>query len=133
MDWKEFQKYTAAFCAWREASGEGREGIRGVLHVIANRALKHNKTWAQVVFQYLQFSSITAPGDPQIKAGRVPVQPDAVFITCYELANSLYNGEDLDITNGATHYFADSIPMPTWAQQMTATAVIGRHKFFRED
>ena len=130
MNWNEFQKWTGALCAWREARGEGRDGIRAVLHVIQNRALKHNKSWAEIVYQPWQFSSMTASNDPQL--AKVPVSPDAAFVDCYDVADSIFQGGDPDLTNGATHYFADYIPMPPWAQQMTATAVIGHHKFYRE-
>ncbi len=131
MYWNEFDKWCGALCAWREARGEGRDGIRGVLHVIKNRALKHNKSWAQIVYQRLQFSSMTYGQDPQLSL--VPAQPDAIFADCYDIADSIFQGGDFDITNGADHYFADSIPMPEWAKSMTATAKIGHHSFYRED
>lgn len=132
MNWNLFQIHIAAFCAWREASGEGSDGLRGVLHVIKNRALKHRRSWAQIVFQYLQFSSMTAPGDPQIKSGRVPTDPDVTFVLAVAIATDVFNGVDPDITNGATNYFADSIAMPVWAKEMTATARIGKHSFYME-
>ena len=133
MNWNEFDKWCAALCAWREARGEPnhRDSIRGVIHVIANRALKHNKSWAQIVYQRLQFSSMTYGGDPQLS--NVPVQPDGIFADCYDIANAIFQGGDYDITSGATHYFADSISMPEWAKNMTATAKIGHHSFFREE
>ena len=40
-------------------------------------------------------------------------------------------GEELDPTQGATHYYADSIPAPKWAQGRKPTAIIGHHSFFR--
>ena len=136
MNWNEFQKWTAAFCAWREARGEvalaGRDALRGVLHVIDNRAKKRNKTWAEIVWQYEQFSSITAPHDPQIVAGLVPTIPDPIFTTCYEIADIIFNGGDFDLTSGATHYFADSIPPPTWAAAMIPTIKLGHHQFYKE-
>jgi len=129
MNWNEFQKWCAALCAWREARGEGRDGIRGVLHVIANRATKQSKTWAEIVYARLQFSSMTYGGDPQLCV--IPAPPDPAFVDCYELADAIYQGHDFDLTNGATHYFADSIPAPSWAAQMTQTAKIGHHAFFK--
>ena len=53
----------AALCAWREASGEGEQGMRAVLHVIANRSRKWNKSILAVVTQPKQFSSMTIRGD----------------------------------------------------------------------
>jgi N-acetylmuramoyl-L-alanine amidase len=131
MNWNEFQKWCAALCAWREARGEGRDGIRAVLHVIANRAIAHSKSWAEIIYAPLQFSSMTYPHDPQLS--KVPKFPDATFTDCYELADQIFQGKDYDLTLGATHYFADSIPKPTWAQSMTETAQIGRQTFFKSE
>ena len=130
MNWSEFDVWAAALCAWREARGEGRDGIRGVLHVIANRAKLWNKSWAQVVYQRLQFSSMTYPGDPQLTL--VPHVPDPAFVDCYELAALINAGGDFDLTQGATHYFADTIPTPSWAQGMQQTIKLGHHTFFKE-
>jgi N-acetylmuramoyl-L-alanine amidase len=129
MNWQEFDKWCAALCAWREARGEGRDGIRAVLHVIANRAKQSNKSWAQIVYARLQFSSMTYGSDPQLT--NVPVSPDTVFADCFEIADNIANGGDFDLTDGATHYFADSIPMPEWAKTMTETVKIGRQTFYK--
>lgn len=130
MNWNEFDKWCAALCCWREARGEGRDGMRGVLHVIANRAMKSRRSWAEVVYMPWQFSSMTASKDPQLT--KVPTQPDANFADCYELADLIYQGGDFDLTDGATHYFADSIDPPVWTASMTPTGKIGHHSFFRE-
>ncbi|HVT81218.1 MAG TPA: cell wall hydrolase [Phycisphaerae bacterium] len=134
MNWAEFDKWSAALCAWREARGEGRDGIRAVIHVIANRQKSgdsrwQGKSWAQIVYQRLQFSSMTYPQDQQLC--RVPSSPDPVFVDCYEIADAIYSGLDFDLTQGATHYFADSIPMPDWAKTMTETVKLGHHTFYK--
>ena len=131
INWNEFQKYTASLCAWREARGEGRDGMRAVIHVISNRAAspKFPHTWAEVVYQPLQFSSMTAPHDPQL--GKVPVNPDPQFIDCYDIADTIWNGGDFDLTNGATNYFNPSEVLPDWAQAMTKVATIGNHVFYK--
>lgn len=136
MDWNEYEKYIAALTTWREARGEvatvGRDALRGVLHVIDNRSKKRGKSWSQVCLQYLQFSSMTAPNDPQIKGGVVPVQPDPIFIDCYDIADVIKGGGDFDLTLGADHYFNPHVVLPTWAAGMTATIVIGNHAFYKE-
>lgn len=129
MDWREFDKITAALCAWREARGEGRDGMRAVLHVINNRSEKRNVSWAAIVYEPLQFSSMTYGHDPQLT--NIPKQPDANFILCYELAGAIMAGTDPDLTGGATHYFNPNIVRPTWAQAMEKTATVGRHDFYR--
>lgn len=135
MDWNEFQKYMAAFTAWREASNQGRDGLRAIIHVIDNRAKdprnRWPKSWAAIVWQFLQFSSITAPGDPEVRADRVPIFPDSIFADSYDIAGVIQSGGDFDLTNGATHYFNPSVVLPTWARTMTKVASIGQHDFYR--
>jgi N-acetylmuramoyl-L-alanine amidase len=132
--WAELDKYIAAFCAWREADAT-RDGLRAVLHVINNRAKDSKnrwpKTWRGVVLQYEQFSSMTAPGDHQIKTDRVPQAPDPHMVDAYEIADSIFEGNDFDLTQGATHYFANYIAMPSWAASMTFTVQIGPHRFYK--
>jgi hypothetical protein len=128
VNWDEFDKWCAALCAWREDRGSDRngdrDGIRAVIHIIANRAKASNKSWAQIVYARLQFSSMTYGEDPQLT--NVPVTPDPQFTDCYEIANTIKNGGDFDLTNGATHYYASSLsPAPSWASSMTVTAVLG--------
>lgn len=130
MNWSEFQKWCAALCMWREARGEGRDGLRAVCHVIANRSALRKRSWAEIVYQHLQFSSMTFGQDPQLIL--VPHEPDPVFEDCYEIANLVFNGGDFDLTQGADHYFADTIQMPTWASNMTFTVKIGHHSFYKE-
>lgn len=129
VSWAEFDKWAASLCAWREARGEGRDGIRAVVHVIANRSAKSGKSWAFEVFRRLQFSSMTFGADPQLTL--VPQQPDPAFVDCVEIVDLVQGGGDFDITQGATHYFADSIAMPEWAKTMTETIKIGHHTFYR--
>src|ERR1700722_3747035 len=129
MDWNEFQKWCAALCAWREARGEGHDGIRAVIHVKANRAKYRNRSWAEIVYQPMQFSSMTYGHDPQLS--NIPVRPDPQFEDCYNTADLIFTGGDFDLTQGADFYFADSIAMPEWAKEMTATAKIGHQNFYK--
>lgn len=129
MNWADFDVWCAALCAWREARGEGHDGMRAVIHVIANRASAGSKSWAQIVYARLQFSSMTYPQDPQLT--NVPVSPDPQFEDCYAVASAVQAGQDFDLTDGATNYFADSIPMPSWAASMTETVKIGHQTFYK--
>ena len=130
MDWQEFQKWCAALTMWREARGEGQDGMRAVGHVIDNRAKLHGLSWAQVVYQRLQFSSMTAPGDPQLTT--VPIVPDPQFNDAYAIADAIMAGNDEDNTDGAISYYATSIPAPYWAASMVQTVQIGKQIFFKE-
>lgn len=129
LDWAVYDKCEGAVAAWKEARGEGRDGMRAVLHVIANRAKLHNKTWAQIVYQPLQFTSMTYGHDPELCM--VPTPPDAQFSLAWDLADLVYTGTDPDITNGATNYFNPKIVLPSWAAGMTKVATIGRHDFYK--
>lgn len=133
MNWDDFQIWCGALCAWREARCEGRDGIRAVLHVIKNRAEDEKdrwpKSWAEVIYQRLQFSSMTYPHDAQLT--KIPTQPDPQFVDCYEIAQTIFDGGDFDLTNGAHSYYADYIEQPAWAKTMKQTAKIGHHIFFK--
>ncbi len=135
--------YLVALCCWREARAESEEGWRGVLHVIRNRALKPSwwgNGWVDVVLKPYQFSSFNPPwhdaktGELRIdpNATKFPVVGDQIFRRILELTAKVVVGEDDDLTNGASHYYADSIAKPDWAEKMTQTAKIGRHNFYKE-
>jgi spore germination cell wall hydrolase CwlJ-like protein len=57
-----------ALCVWREARGETREGQIAVSHSIINRIA--SPTWGNtmmsVIFQRLQYSSLTHSSDPLV-------------------------------------------------------------------
>jgi hypothetical protein len=134
MNWDEFDKWQAALCAWREARGSdrngNRDGIRAVIHVIANRAAAQGKSWAQIVYARLQFSSMTYGQDPQLS--NIPVSPDPQMVDCYEIADLIKSGGDFDLTLGATHYYAQSMSAPpSWAASMMQTAILGGQVFLK--
>jgi len=135
-NWPEFQKWCAALCAWREARGEyhatNGDGIRAIIHVINNRAKLKKVSWTEIVYAKWQFSSMSADNDPQLT--RVPSPPidDAMIFTyCYRVADLVWNNQDSDVTNGATHYFNPSVVLPVWAKDMVKVASIGHHDFYR--
>lgn len=130
MDYSEFSKWSAALCCWREARGEGTDGMRAVCWVIKNRSKGKGKPWPVIIYAPLQFSSMSAPHDPQLST--VPLAFDPEFEQAYVIADRIFGGGDSDLTNGATHYFAEYIPMPTWALGMKETAKIGKHTFYQE-
>jgi len=46
------------------------------------------------------------------------------------VADSVMNGEYGDITEGATHYHADSV-YPYWAESLNQTVIINNHTFYK--
>ena len=131
MNWASWYIAVAALCAWREARGEGPEGMRAVLHAMRNRVLSQKfGDWADVVCKKWQFSSMTAPGDPELILW--PRTGDKQFEDAYALALTVFCGTDPDNTHAATHYFAPASVLPDWAAKMVKVASIGHHDFYRE-
>lgn len=127
MTWLDFNQSLLALVLWREAQGEGREGMLAVACVIRNRG--HNTALAetQAMEAKWQFSSMTAPGDFMLT--KWPLPGDKAFEVAMDIVTNLDTLPD--ITNGATHYFATSIPAPKWAETMTFLHQFGRQRFYK--
>ena len=130
MNWSQYYQFLLALTMWREASGEGVEGMRAVGHVVANEVKVTKLTWESVILNKWYISSMTAPGDPGTV--RWPRYPDNSFVTATELAIEIYQGINTDNTDGATHYFNPHIVLPSWAKYMIKTVTIGNHDFYKE-
>ena len=59
-------QFMSALCLWREARGEGTDGMTAIMCVLRNRVARHNSSYYAEVIKPWQFSSITAKGDPQL-------------------------------------------------------------------
>jgi len=139
MNWASFFKALLSIVIWREARGEGRDGMRAVAHVIRNRVDSSMlpDQWEDVIEAKWQFSSLTAPGDSQLVVW--PKQPDPAFEEAMQIAGLVYGGGDFDLTNGAHFYANLAIVPPTssfWKiiadkDAHPQTAVIGHHTFFK--
>lgn len=134
MTWNDYYQVMLALTMWREARGEGREGMRAVGHVIRNRVNKWMGDWDHIITQKWQFSSMTAPGDSQLVAW--PDSPDERFETAMQLAEGIYSGMDHeDISGGALYYRNPRTATSEWfqknvAEKMRKTATIGNHEFY---
>ena len=95
-----------ALCAWKEARGEGPEGMRAVMHVIAHRAARwygdHSESVHNAVYGKNQFTSMSVPSDPNFNRKPAPVDPYWQF--CVAMAPAVCDGTDPDPTNGALYY-----------------------------
>jgi N-acetylmuramoyl-L-alanine amidase len=95
-----------ALCVWKEARGEGNDGMRAVMHVIANRA----RAWYShvtdpihyAVYAKNQFTSMSVSSDPEYNLG--PRDDDAQYTYCLQIATPVLNGVDPDPTDGALYY-----------------------------
>lgn len=54
------------------------------------------------------------------------------LLACWHVAKEVLEDRVPDPTHGSTHYFADYIPMPKWAQGKKPVAVFGVHKFYND-
>lgn len=124
--------YMTALCLWREARGEGEQGMTAVACVIRNRAAKRKTSPYAEVIRPWAFSSITATGDPQLKLW--PKESDPTWITAQRITAAVLTESAPDVTGGATLYYDDSIPFPkSWNRAVVRPTVkLGQLNFFME-
>ena len=124
---------SGATCAFRENRGGGRSGMQSVLNVLDNRAKKNGTTIYVEATKKWQFSSMTAPGDPQLTLYVNEDDPEWPLMSlALNLAQSAWEGQLNDITDGATSYYAASMSEPPdWAASMTKTVEIEGQIFFK--
>ena len=123
---------------WGEARGESQAGMEAVAWTIRNRVFDGKaKSWwgegyAGVCQKPWQFSCWNAndPNSPYLK-GAKPI-PAGEYKKALAAATSVVNGLVSDPTNGATHYYATTMPKPpTWVKGATQTLKLGQHIFFK--
>lgn len=114
-----------------EAAGEPWLGRVAVAHVVMNRF--RSKKWfagvsiAETCRKPMQFSCWNE-GDPVHE--KMLHTLGTSLAPCMAAVMDVLSGTEKDPTGGATHYYADSIKAPAWAQGKVPSAVIGHHKFF---
>ena len=120
-----------ALCLWREARGEPREGKIAVAWSIMNRLASPSwgNTLMAVLFQRLQYSSLTYSSDPQLALW--PKDDDPAWRDSLEIADGVIEGRIDNPIDGADSYFSDSIVAPKWATVSTFVKKIGRHEFHK--
>jgi spore germination cell wall hydrolase CwlJ-like protein len=120
-----------ALTLWREARGESREGKIAVAHVIMNRIA--SPTWGNsmmsVLFQRLQFTSLTHASDPQLSVW--PKDADPSWQECLEVASGVLEETIPSNVEKADSYHDISIQPPSWATTQAFVKQIGRIKFYR--
>jgi hypothetical protein len=97
-----------ALTIWRENRGGGIPGMQSVANVIYNRVAKRGTDVTTECLRKLQFSSMTAQGDPELSLG--PNALDAAgwstWLSALDLAGEAAANNLPDITGGATVYYA---------------------------
>jgi spore germination cell wall hydrolase CwlJ-like protein len=132
---------TQAFLAlvlWREARGETPDVRAAIAYVVLTRSNKPS-WWGRsvlgVIFKRLQFSSLTAPGDPQLVTWPSP-PPDGnsadwqAWTDCLTTSAAVLAGSIPNPTPGADSYYDISIRAPAWATTGTFIGQLGNVRFY---
>ena len=129
---------TLALGLWREARGEGFDGMRAVAHVFRNRVRAgwHDGDWYTNLISKNELSSMTVLCDPQTICW--PSTEDELFKHAYRIAYKVINDDDPeDITKGAVFYRNPKTATSVWFQRNVVesgkyfkSAAIGNHVFW---
>lgn len=124
---------------YHEARGESIEGQLAVTHVVFNRTAsnKFPTTYCDVIHQGDTWQGHIIRNRCQFSwycDGRSDVPRDIdAYIKAQEMAYAawrIYYLKGMDMSNGADHYHADHV-LPWWSKEMTPTATIGNHLFYK--
>ncbi len=121
-----------ALVVWREASNQTVDAKLAVAWSIRNRVLAPGwwgTDWTTVITKRWQYSSMTAPNDPNLI--RWPIPTDTSWQASLIAAEEAYTGSVADPTGGAQSYYSVDIPPPNWTSEMTFTVQIGAMRFYR--
>jgi N-acetylmuramoyl-L-alanine amidase len=120
---------------WREARGcptnDARVAVGGTVLNRVARPSWWGASVLQVLFKKWQYSSLTAPGDPQLTTW--PLDTDPSWAVCLALAGGLLNGTLVSPYPNADSYYDISIPPPSWATPDMLCGKIGRLCFYNLD
>ena len=122
----------AAMTVCQEASGEPLEGQKAVAHVLVNRLKqgRYGANLATVCLYPAQFSGWNTKDPNRL---RVAAMPDAELAPFEAIVQAALDGTDPDETMGATLYYNPALATPNWNfAELTQTAQIGKHVFFKE-
>lgn len=112
-------------CIYHEGRGEPLEGQKAIAHTIMNRVYRRKISVEEVVLERYQYSWANGGARP-------PIKEYSAFLTslgvAFEVLEERMSGETFQ---GVDHYFADRIPMPSWAKGMKLAKKIGKHTFYR--
>lgn len=110
---------------YHEARGEPRLGQIAVGTVTMNRAGWDIKGVCQVVYAHKQFSWTWLKKSEE----HYPPEHNKSWRRAQKIAERIINGELQDVTNGSTHFHANTVN-PYWIHAFEKTMVIGNHIFY---
>jgi cell wall hydrolase len=129
-----------ALCLWREARGEGHEGMRAVAWVIENRSRAWNKSILQILMQPNQFTSMTDKQQPDgTWKFEFPPDWDPQWEEARQIVGAMIDGSDSeDPTDGALYYANLKTMTSNWFMENIVksaehphTVTVGHHDFFK--
>ncbi len=124
--------YYLALTAWGEARGDGIATMEAICHVILNRVA--DDRWPDIIREVVeqpgQFAAWSIDGPNLVKMLAVTLD-NSIFREAYSAALRAIGDRANDPTGGATHYFANYIDKPSWAEDMRVTLRVGTHIFMK--
>jgi spore germination cell wall hydrolase CwlJ-like protein len=134
IDYTTYEHAMLALLVWREARGELHQAKVAVVFSVLNR-VKSPKWWGTtlgaVIAKKWQYSSMAAPGDPNLIA--YPLPNDLSFQDSLYAVNKALIAAEKNPVPGADSYYDLSIPPPKWAKPEQFVAQIGAFRFFNTD
>lgn len=110
---------------WGEARGTSKKARLAVAWSIKNRLGMRDEwdSYHNIILAKAQYSAFweKSPNDPNLRALQDPLgttnnpADHQKWQETYEIAGQVINNKVPDPTNGANHYYDDSIPAPYWA------------------
>lgn len=142
MEYDDIDIHSMALCVWKEARGEGTDGMRAVAHVINNRVgtTGFARKLHDVIYGKNQFTSMSVPSDPEFNL--IPPPGDLQFIYAQMMCREVMQGNDFDLTDGAHYYENAATATSGWFGRVIAgpdgigtadhelRAQIGKQKFY---
>ena len=118
---------------WTEAEGEPYETKLGVSEAIRNRARLHvmsDGTIAGTVAKRYQFSAYNDNAQDNFRFIRA-LQLDSETPAVKDCAKAWDESATSLLVEGATHFYATTIPAPSWAATMEFVGQYGKTRFYR--
>lgn len=134
IDYVGYERVMLALLVWREARGELYQTKVAVAFSVLNR-VQNPKWWGTtlgaVIAKKWQYSSMAAPGDPNLI--QYPLPHDLSFQDSMRAVNAAIMGKEKNPVEGADSYYDVSIQPPKWAKPEQFVTQIGAFRFFNTD
>ena len=134
IDYHDYEHALLALLVWREARGELHPAKVAVAFSVLNRVAQPKwwgTTLGAVIAKKWQYSSMAAPGDPNLI--QYPLPQDLSFQDALYAVNRVLAGAEKNPVPGADSYYDTSIPAPSWAKPEQYVGQVGAFRFYNTD